>query len=133
MRRKLILSVALITFLGSGNDGFAQQQFCKSGPTNLAAGYDEAVGSITVMAGKRCDRAFNSTRFLPNKILLIERPRFGKVIVNGSKTWSYIANAGYEGADSFKIRYLVTGGSEQTGQTNQQTVMGIRYSVNIVK
>jgi hypothetical protein len=129
-KKRLYLSAVLVSLYFSA-PAFAQQYMCKSGPTNLSRGFDDAMGSLTVKVGKSCGRQMNSANFLPTNVVVVEAPRHGKITIHSRNSWSYVANKNYEGLDQFKIRYVGQISNSQNAQSYSREFMGIRYSVRV--
>jgi hypothetical protein len=86
---------------------------------------------MTVRSGQTCRRNFTSTGFKLDTIQFLQTPSHGVLRKVGRFGYSYTANRGYIGADSFHVRYV---GSkvDRAGNKSFDTFQGLKWSVNVV-
>jgi hypothetical protein len=111
----------------------AQVKDCVQGRAIVEMGYDDAPVSIQVRSGKVCRRHLDFPQFEMKSFEIVERPRHGSITDLGRGRWEYKAKAGYEGSDSFKLRWSGQRIDWRTGANQGATLIGARYSVSVVR
>jgi hypothetical protein len=131
----LIFILAVVLFSSSLQSN-AQQKDCIQSPAIFNLGTDISEILIKVRNGKSCTRTLNYHGFDLKEIILVERPKFGKIelLDTGKGAYRYIAKLGYEGKDRFRIRYVGEELNIRSGIViNRNAFVGQTINVEIFK
>jgi Bacterial Ig domain len=114
-------------------DAIAQQKDCIQGPAIVQIGYDDSPSPMQVRSGKSCKRHLDYPQFDMQRFEIVEKPRHGVITHEGRGHWTYTANKGFEGRDSFKVRYVGEEYNWRSGQKIGPASIGQKFDVTIFR